>query len=294
MTTTQFSIFWGLMAAFGWGLTYFIARYPARALGTARALLLTEGFSLIWLTIQLYVTGEFARLFVAELRTAWGLALLAASINAVANVLYYRAIEVGVLALVTPITATYAAFVVLFALLGGSTITPLQTTGLAVILVGVLQTVIRRPRSSITLDRAAVIGLVLAFAAAVTYGLAYWLLGVYVAPTLGSSAPVWTGRVTTLLLTIMLFLYRGQRIDLTLPGPRMTVIVVVSALLGIVAFTANNIGYAGGSVAIVSVLASLYSAITVLLARFILRERLTALQWSGIVVIIAGVLLVSV
>jgi uncharacterized membrane protein len=48
-----------------------------------------------------------------------------------------------------------------------------------------------------------------------------------------------------------------------------------------------------GLVSVVSVLASLYPAITVLLARIVLGERMQRLQNLGVVVTLAGVVLVS-
>jgi uncharacterized membrane protein len=48
-----------------------------------------------------------------------------------------------------------------------------------------------------------------------------------------------------------------------------------------------------GQISVVSVLASLYGAVTVLLAWIFLRERLDMSQWFGIVMIFVGVVLVS-
>jgi uncharacterized membrane protein len=59
------------------------------------------------------------------------------------------------------------------------------------------------------------------------------------------------------------------------------------------AFIANNAGLHTGQVAVVSVLASLYGAVTVLLSWIFLRERLEPSQWFGIALIFAGIVLVS-
>jgi len=44
---------------------------------------------------------------------------------------------------------------------------------------------------------------------------------------------------------------------------------------------------------VVSVLASLYGAVTVALAALLLREKVTASQWFGIVAIFVGIVLIS-
>jgi drug/metabolite transporter (DMT)-like permease len=60
------------------------------------------------------------------------------------------------------------------------------------------------------------------------------------------------------------------------------------------AFVANNAGLRIGPVSVVSVLASLYGAVTVLLSWIFLRERLERSQWLGIVLIFVGIVCVSI
>jgi O-acetylserine/cysteine efflux transporter len=55
----------------------------------------------------------------------------------------------------------------------------------------------------------------------------------------------------------------------------------------------NNFGMQVEQVAVVSVLASLYGAVTVGLAAIFLREHISRRQWFGIVAIFAGIVLIS-
>jgi drug/metabolite transporter (DMT)-like permease len=59
------------------------------------------------------------------------------------------------------------------------------------------------------------------------------------------------------------------------------------------AFVLNNLGMRLEQVSVVSVLASLYGAVTVLLSAVVLRERMSGWQWLGIVAIFAGIGLIS-
>ena len=59
------------------------------------------------------------------------------------------------------------------------------------------------------------------------------------------------------------------------------------------AYVFNNYGMQLEQVSVVSVLASLYGAVTVGLAATILHEKISRLQWLGIVSIFMGIVLIS-
>ena len=59
------------------------------------------------------------------------------------------------------------------------------------------------------------------------------------------------------------------------------------------AFVLSNRGMQIEQVAVISVLGSLYGAVTVLLAAIFLRERVSSWQWLGIAAIFAGICLMS-
>ena len=65
-------------------------------------------------------------------------------------------------------------------------------------------------------------------------------------------------------------------------------------LLDTGAFVASARGFSTGQVAIVSVLASLSSAVAVVLTAIFLRERLHVIQWLGMSMLLAGVVLTHV
>ncbi|HEY7779459.1 MAG TPA: DMT family transporter [Ktedonobacterales bacterium] len=69
--------------------------------------------------------------------------------------------------------------------------------------------------------------------------------------------------------------------------------LVPTAVLDTGANVAYNIGVRGSLIAVVSVLSSLFTAVTVLLAWALLRERLSRRQWLGVALILLGVALVS-
>ncbi|MGA8023452.1 MAG: DMT family transporter, partial [Candidatus Acidiferrales bacterium] len=108
----------------------------------------------------------------------------------------------------------------------------------------------------------------------------------------GSAVSVWVMRLTVLVSLAVVAAPVGQSIQLPRGGVWWLLLAV--GVLDTAAFVANNAGLSTGQVSVVSVLASLYGAVTVLLSWIFLRERLERSQWLGIVLIFGGVVMVSI
>jgi drug/metabolite transporter (DMT)-like permease len=68
---------------------------------------------------------------------------------------------------------------------------------------------------------------------------------------------------------------------------------LAAAVLSVIAFVALTLGLRGGEPAIAVVLSSLTSAVTVVLARVITQARMAWHQWSAIVSIVVGLVLMK-
>jgi drug/metabolite transporter (DMT)-like permease len=69
--------------------------------------------------------------------------------------------------------------------------------------------------------------------------------------------------------------------------------ILAVGLLDTSAYVFNNYGMLHEQTSVVSVLASLYGAVTVALAALLLREKVSPSQWLGIVAIFVGIILIS-
>ncbi len=130
-----------------------------------------------------------------------------------------------------------------------------------------------------------------AIIAAVGYGVMFWWLGFHVVPLVGSAVSVWVVRITTFAVLALAGIPTGR--SLQLPRGSVWWLLAVVGLMDTGAFVANNAGMGMGHVAVVSVLSSLYGAVTVLLSWIFLRERTERSQWFGIFLIFAGIVFVS-
>lgn len=288
----------GISAALGWGVADFSARFASRRIGAFRTLMLMQMFGFMALSLYLERTGAFSRVVAPGWRP-WVFAIFAGLINTVSSLSLYRSFEVGVISIAGPVSSSYPALTVALAMLSGERISPLRGAGLALTFLGLILAAItfapdpnltnqgRENASGAHLSK----GAAWAIVAAVGYGVMFWWLGFHVVPLVGSAISVWVVRLTTLSVLVLIGVPTGR----SFPFPRGNVwwLLLVVGLMDTAAFVANNAGMGSGHVAVVSVLASLYGAVTVLLSWIFLRERIDRSQWFGIFLIFVGIVLVS-
>jgi drug/metabolite transporter (DMT)-like permease len=289
----------GISAALGWGVADFSARFPSRRIGAYRTLMLMQFFGFLALTIYLWQAGIFSR-GMAPGWKPWLFAIIAGLINTVSSLALYRSFEIGAMSIAGPVSSAYPALTVALALLSGERIHALRASGLAVTFVGVIFAALSfasdKPSSASESGHHAPEahlskGAAMAIFAAIGYGVMFWWLGFHVVPLVGSAVSVWVVRITTLAVLVLVGIPTGK--SLPLPRGNIWWLLLVVGLMDTIAFVANNAGMGTGHVAVVSVLASLYGAVTVLLSWIFLRERIERTQWFGIFLIFVGVVLVS-
>jgi len=288
----------GLTAAVGWGVADFSARFASRRVGAYRTLFFMQLFGFVVMTAYLEFTGGITR-GVAPGWQPWALAAFAGVINTLSSLALYYSFQIGVMSIVAPISSSYPALTVALALLSGERLKPLGAVGLAVTFIGVILAATAfgsgKPASSASVpapSRAHLAkGVGWSIAAAVGFGFLFWFLGFHVIPLTGTAVSVWMIRVTS--FSTLGLVAAPVRQSLRLPRDRVWGFLAIVGLADTLAFLANNAGLRSGQVSLVSVLASLYGAVTVLLSWIFLRERLERSQWFGIALIFTGIILVS-
>lgn len=299
----------GLLAALCWGLADFCARGASRSGGTFRTLLSIQ----VVACLALPAIGLPLGLIRFAGQPA-GVMLVAVALNLVILAgagLLYRAFAIGTLALTSPIAASYAALTALLALLlSGEHPDAAQLAGIVLTLGGVLLASsvpghpARAPARTVRFGPLRLApGLLEAFGAMLLFGVAYWALR-YVVAILGGVTVALLGKLGDLavlsliaLVLAIIFRTRGSKPSVPLriprPTPAFLAFVIPTALLDTTANVAYNLGIGVALTSLVSVLSSLFSPVTVLLAWIFLGERLSRWQWVGVAAIFGGVALVS-
>jgi uncharacterized membrane protein len=227
---------------------------------------------------------------------AWGLA--AGIGGGCALTLFYRGLAEGTMSIVAPISACGAVVPVAAALLTGNQPGTLAALGVLIAITGIVLVSRPTPTPGNPANRGRS-GRVVAMAlgAALGFGLFYVFVD---AGTTGSrGAPLWViagARTSSLAILSTIALVgqtgwrdrRGRWSALRWPGRRIGPV----ALVGIGDTGANLLfAYAaiGGNLAVIGVLGSLYPVATVVLARWLLGERLSGGQNAGVVLALTGV-----
>src|SRR5271156_3413420 len=284
----------GLLTALSWGGSDFLARFATHRIGALRTMLYMQFAGFVLLTICVPWLGGLGHLADGSGWRPWAWGALAGAVNFLASTTLYRSFEIGKLAVVAPISASYPVLTVFLSLLSGEHLRTARAAGIAFTLLGVVFVAAgeKEPHADDEEGlRRSGKGIGMALGSAIGFGFLFWLLGTHVVPVTGAAQTVWLILLTSSILAVLLIL--AIRKPIKPPTDRVAGWLLAMGLTDTGAFVMNNFGMRIEQVAVVSVLASLYGAVTVALAAIFLREHVSRWQWLGIISIFGGVYLIS-
>jgi len=284
----------GLLTALSWGSSDFLARFATRRVGTLRTMLYMQAFGFLLLTFFLYELDGWGHLFDGSGWQPWAWGLLAGCVNAFATLALYRSFEIGKMSVVAPVSASYPVLTVLLSLLTGEQLTLARAAGIGLTLAGVILVAGGEKNSdeeNAEAKQKSTKGIGWALCAALGFGVLFWLLGIRIVARTGPFATVWMIRMFGTFVSLVILL--AKRLPMQRPSGKAGWQLAGIGILDTGAFVLNNRGMQLEQVAVVSVLASLYGAVTVALAAIFLKEHISRWQWAGIASIFAGIALIS-
>ena len=283
----------GFASALVWGAADFLGGLKSRTVALFTVMLLSQAAGLAPLLVVAAVRGEGPP--AAEILPWCALGAFAGTVGLAA---FYRGLSVGAMGVVAPISSSAAAIPVIVGVASGERPGAIQVAGIVVAIAGVaLASWEPRPADEDPLGaeppgargrgRSAT-GTGLALIAALGFG--FFFVGLDEA---SDRDLLWALVLTRSISTgALLVAALAMRPDLSVSARDGRAI----ALVGILDVAANALFAAAttlGLVSVVSVLGSLYPVTTIVLARFLLHERLRATQRGGAVAALAGVALIS-
>jgi drug/metabolite transporter (DMT)-like permease len=272
----------GLGSAVCWGVADFLGGLQSRRIAVSVVMLVSQAAGLAGITLLVLVGGE-AR----PAADALVAAALAGAGGAVALSAFYRALAIGTMSIVAPISATGAAVPVVVGLATGDRPGALQLAGIGVAALGV---VLASRETGEGGDRAAADRASIGLALLAALGFGAFFVGMDAAADDGVLWAVLAARVATVTLLL------GAVVVLRPELPRRPADLAPLAAIGAFDLTANALYAAAsteGLLSVVAVLGALYPVTTLLLARGVLGERIGGVRLAGVVCALAGVVLIA-
>src|SRR6266851_387060 len=203
----------GLLTALTWGGADFMARFATHRIGALRSMLYMQLIGFLLLTISLPWLGGWGHLADGSGWQPWAWGFVAGSFNAMSGLALYRAFEIGKMAVVAPLSASYPALTLLLSWITGERLSMVRIAGIICTLVGVVVVAggekIQDENDAEAVRRSGR-GISWAMVSAVGFAVLFWLLGIRVIPRVGAVQTVWMIRLTSTVLTAAVILVSKQ------------------------------------------------------------------------------------
>ena len=275
------AILLALTASLSWGVADFGAGVASRRLSIPHVIAATQAAGLVFVGL---VVAVFRPDLPTGAQFAWG--ALAGAIGIFGLSAFYRALAIGAMGIVGPLSATAAVVPLAYGLARGERPSTLQLAGVGLAVVGVVAASVEKHVDMHGRRIGAGVGY--ALLAALAFGCS--LIALSKAAAGGALwAPLSMRLIgVPLIVTGVLFLRPSTE------GLRTSWRLLVG--VGVCDTAANvffGLASARGLLSVVSVLASLYPVVLVALARLLLHERIARHQLVGVAVALGGVGLIS-
>ena len=272
----------GLGAALAWGIADYTGGLASRRIPAIWTSLGMQAVGALALSAVLVALGRWPVFTMGSV--IWGAAL--AVLGATALLFLYRGLALGPIAVVSPISAGYAAItVIMLVLFVGERITALEAVAIAVTICGVMlaSTDLRQVRA---LGGRPLPGVPSGIVAMIGFG-AWGALIAIASRSHDQLSLIVAGRIAgTIFIALVAIASRSA-----VPADRRLGTLGMVALVGLVDTLANVLfvfGLVEGQAAIVATISALYPVVPALLAIVFLGERLAPNQYAGVVVLLGG------
>lgn len=264
------------------GVADFFAGVLSRRMPVALVLLAVEGVGLIPVLIVVLVTGDpFPGMHQAITAVIAGLA------GCVGLACFYRALVVGTMSIVAPVSATGVILAVIVGVATGDRPGTTQVIGLLLAFTGVVAAS-REGSDDANVRRASRAALGLALLSAVGFGI------YFIAADVAADGGVPWALALSRGASVPVILLVARASGVLAPPDRRTLLALVGVgLLDVTATALFGLANTEGLVSVVSVISALYPITTIVLAAALLSERVSRSQGAGIVAAMAGVALIA-
>lgn len=281
------SLLLGVLAALGWGVADFVAAVVSKRLGILRTIV---GVHLVSIPVAAVYFFAVSDISIVSL-THWAVLLLISAVSFIVYIVFYKALQVGPVAVVSPIVSAYAVVVIVLAFIfTGERLSVMQGVAVSASVGGIVLASMRL-RSGMRLREVVGLGALLGFVAMV--GIGVWQFGVGIlSRDIGWFLPIFLGRVITFGMFVPLVAVRREWPWKRLSAPLLVGVVVVGITEtgGLFAFAR---GAEIGVISIVAAASITYPIIPILGGLIVFKEKLGFTQYIGLAVALAALLVLA-
>jgi drug/metabolite transporter (DMT)-like permease len=269
------------LAASGcWGVADFTGGLKSKRVAIPLVLFVVEGAGLAGVLVVIALSGE---------PLPGSRAVIASLVAGVAGIgslgLFYRALAIGTMSIVAPISASGVALPVVVGIATGDSLSVVVSAGLAITVAGIVLASRESPEAEPQDARARRTSVVLALLAAAGFG-TYFVLS----DVASDYSVLWLLALSRVIVVpAMAGVVLASRAR---AGGSDLLTLVGAGLLDVAATGLYGLALTKGELSIVSVVGALYPVSTVLLARVVLGERLRPVQAAGVAAAFTGVALI--
>ncbi|MEM3373682.1 MAG: DMT family transporter [Candidatus Woesearchaeota archaeon] len=291
-------IFLGLIAMLCWGIADFLQAIAIKKTNSLKIMFFGNiiGFFPTFFAFLYFLSKGYIYI---EIKNTLIL-FFSAFINLVAVYMFMKSFEEGEISIVTPISSSYSIITVILAVIFlKETLTLLKIISIILCILGIMLV-------STNLNKLkhikSVKGVKQAILAFIGWGFYFFLIGLVsknlinigVSKLISAISLFFiTGLFTNIFLITFSYIKTKKNLFHKKLDKKIWLILLINFFLYNLAWISVNYGISIGNLSIITPISSLYPAITVLLAYFILREKLVLNQKIGIILTILAIFLIS-
>jgi len=281
---------YGLGSALGYGFGDLCGAISTRRIGVPVTLFIIQLVDVILLSLLMLtpLPGELS-----ASGAAWAAIVAAGVLGTMSYLSFFRALQLGPVAVVSPVFASSAAVSVLLAVLfNGERLSAMASTGVALTIAGVALASAQGegPREDGPRSWG---GIPYALVATVAWGVASYLIGRYSQETGWYLPTVGTRAVEFVLMGIVLLVVASRSVPLPFPRGKTVLFPVGSAVADATGVAMFARGSQVGLVSITSAVSATFPLVVIAGGLILFHERPSPRQWLGVLAAIVGLVLLG-
>lgn len=284
----EIGILFAIVSMLSWGIADFFAKKSIDKIGYTKSLLFNQAISLGPIFIYAMLFAKFP-----TFTTSLLLISIVGAFTGIAGYLYfYKGLQKGNISIVSPLTSSWAVITSLLSIfIFGEQLTSIQIAGIVAIFAGIFLTSTNLKDLKNSINKGKTNGVFEALLAMIAWGISFVLLKFVV----NMAGPIWATLLGRAIGIFFIFSWVGvSKTKIDFPPKTIFLFLAIAGFLDVIAFTTYNIGITTEYVSIVSPIAAIFPAVTIILAYIFLKERVLNNQKIGIIAILIGLLLISI